>query len=857
MSFSTSHFSIVAPYQEDRNSVLRSLIDKRKLWYHIDCHQNLRGPLTGTRTFIQNIVAEISLSHMELITYYARSLLHIAPELFSFGIDVKPTLTESASPEERLRYHGENYNERLIYHLVPFILQVISLTDLPPSYVIFDNIHAADSLDQKFISMLIRRVNPEQLSIVVCSENYVLAALQKTLVRHTRSVHLNPLTKEECLQEAKKQRIPDSWTTKLLQCGAVWRGEWKAFGNQRELLVTIEPEGISLNECIQSFIIHSPTKTQLALVQTFIQSACISDDIIARYAYDLASPIIKQRFHDEQAQALELSEPDFWVLGALPYHTERGRSPLESGVQALLHATSICFERGLYEAVITLGQRGRHLVDPTQHFQQYWEFTKNVGRALIFFHRIDEAEKLFVEVRALTRDPFIHINIAYMMAMIYTRFSPKNQRDHLIAKGWLQQALALVQLLPSGEQKAVNKAFHLNALALIEMHLEKKQEALSLVQEALDQMQLEVPSNRHMLYRTVLLSNRGQLYSYMEHWEQALIDFSEVIRRDPYFDDAYFSRAKFYQQQGQYEQALQDMTTGMLYGFPTAELCTGKANLLRILGRDDEALADYTNALDITPTFTDALLRRAEMYCQREQYEAALQDYTVGITEGNPSLELFYNRAHLLDTIGRTEEALEDYATVLRISPIALDALLNRATIFYEQEEYEAAQNEIERGLQINPNHPQLLCLRGLIESATQIHERAYRTFTSALEQNPLLLEAWTNRAIVAYEMGQIESSIADLTHALTLEENLTILSNRAHAYQVQQMWNESLIDYTRCLALIGNDSDELQELLYQRAQCYLCLGELERAYTDIQAHLALGSSPYQEVISSQFAFPS
>jgi monoterpene epsilon-lactone hydrolase len=173
------------------------------------------------------------------------------------------------------------------------------------------------------------------------------------------------------------------------------------------------------------------------------------------------------------------------------------------------------------------------------------------------------------------------------------------------------------------------------------------------------------------------------------------------------------------------------------------------------------------------------------------------------------------------------------------------DFIMKTLKIKYERETYQTALDEVERGLLIDSDHPQLLCMRGLIEKATQENKRAYQTFTLAIEHDPSLLEAWANRAIIAYEMGQLDAAIADLTQALSLEENATLLSNRALAYQAQQQWDDAITDYTRCLALTEDNPEQQQELFYQRALCYFHAGYKKQAAKDIKAHLAIGISPY------------
>src|SRR5262249_48345358 len=125
--------------------------------------------------------------------------------------------------------------------------------------------------------------------------------------------------------------------------------------------------------------------------------------------------------------------------------------------------------------------------------------------------------------------------------------------------------------------------------------------------------------------------------------------------------------------------------------------------------------------------------------------------------------------------------------------------------------------------------------------------EEAHQALTAALEKDPTLREAWSNRAVLEFERGNTNAAIDDLSHALTLGADATVLYNRGFAYQAQKRWKEAIADYTQALGLEGADE---QELLYQRALCYLQEQQLDLAQQDFEAHLQMGDSSYVDEIS-------
>ncbi|HEY1353996.1 MAG TPA: tetratricopeptide repeat protein [Ktedonobacteraceae bacterium] len=258
----------------------------------------------------------------------------------------------------------------------------------------------------------------------------------------------------------------------------------------------------------------------------------------------------------------------------------------------------------------------------------------------------------------------------------------------------------------------------------------------------------------------------------------------------------------------------------------------------------EKALVDYTAVIALDPHFSEYYLDRGNLYRQLKQYERALQDYQQALQLSSPYPELYFNRALLLADMGQVEAALADYTTILELEPDYLDALVNRASLLYEQGDFQLARRDIAHGLQLQAGHAQLLCLLGLLELGEEHPALAYQALSAAIEQDPLLVAAWTNRAVLAFEQGQVEAAIEDLSRACALGENAAVRYNRGIAYQALQQWERAIEDFSAALDL---DREDEQDLLYRRGCCLARLGNAERAHQDFQAHLALGPSPYGE----------
>ncbi len=276
-------------------------------------------------------------------------------------------------------------------------------------------------------------------------------------------------------------------------------------------------------------------------------------------------------------------------------------------------------------------------------------------------------------------------------------------------------------------------------------------------------------------------------------------------------------------------------------------LLYNRAQVYAGMGKIEEALADYTAVIEQDPHYSEYHFDRGNLYRRLNRNQEALTDYNNAIRYSPPYPEAYYNRAGVLSALGREEEALADYNYVLELDPDYVDALINRASMLYERGELEAARRDAEHGLTLSPDNAQFLSTLGLIAMAEERPEEAQQAFTAALEHDPSLVAAWTNRAVLLFEQGNVEAAITDLTHALELEQNATVFYNRGLAYQAREQWQQAIDDYNQALAL---DRTDMQDILYQRGVCYFQLGNKEQAHQDFEAHLAMGDSTYREEIT-------
>ena len=293
--------------------------------------------------------------------------------------------------------------------------------------------------------------------------------------------------------------------------------------------------------------------------------------------------MLRSRLHDERAA--ELASGGEWSLrlGAIPYHLEHGSSPRTEGRQAYVAALDYCIGMAFYDAGLALAGRLALLIDSAADPKAHQLVQTQMCTCLAMLERAAETEPIFYELLSLSPEPMWHLSISYRLAMLYTRLYGPEHKDHRRALAHINTAIAIASQLDDPESRVFHTVFMNNGKALIEMHLGNLAESLRLVDDGISRLDRELSPDKHLLHRSVLYHNRGQVLAALGRPDEALADFGRVIEADPNYPEYRFDRG----------------------------------NLFFKLGRYDEALADYAAADKLTPPYPRALLQsrgRARRY---------------------------------------------------------------------------------------------------------------------------------------------------------------------------------------------------------------------------------------------------
>jgi tetratricopeptide (TPR) repeat protein len=125
------------------------------------------------------------------------------------------------------------------------------------------------------------------------------------------------------------------------------------------------------------------------------------------------------------------------------------------------------------------------------------------------------------------------------------------------------------------------------------------------------------------------------------------------------------------------------------------------------IGQYDQAILDFSKAIEINPRLAHAYNNRGAAYLYKAQYDRAILDLSKAI-EINPRLAHAYNnRGWAYIKMWQYDQAISDFNKTIEIDPRFVEAYFHRAIVYFLIEEYDKSLLDVIKaqklGYQIPP----------------------------------------------------------------------------------------------------------------------------------------------------------
>jgi protein O-mannosyl-transferase len=336
-------------------------------------------------------------------------------------------------------------------------------------------------------------------------------------------------------------------------------------------------------------------------------------------------------------------------------------------------------------------------------------------------------------------------------------------------------------------------------------------------------------------------NNRGFFYEENGDYEKAMADISRALELDPNFADAYINRGLYYYMTGDDDKAISDYTKAVSLKprMVNTYLDRGSAYLRK--GDNEQALADFNRALAMDPDLAEAYNNRGNLYAGIGEHDRAIADYNRALALDPDYGDGYLNRGNYYYRQGDVERALSEFSRALTLDPRLTEAYNNRGNIYSQKGDYARALADFDMALKLAPNNAQAFLNRGNCHYGSGDYKKARADYDRAISLNPELLEAYNNRGSLYSRNGDYAKALEDLNHVLTRNKNYAqSYLTRGNLYFRKGDYGRAVADFTTALQL-RPDSTALHGL---RAKAYFKMNKFSEAWDDLAVMQREGLEP-------------
>ena len=254
------------------------------------------------------------------------------------------------------------------------------------------------------------------------------------------------------------------------------------------------------------------------------------------------------------------------------------------------------------------------------------------------------------------------------------------------------------------------------------------------------------------------LLNLGHYTHALEAYDQA-VDFSKRSEDNAV---ARNGRAEVLKAMGRLEDALTEYDSVRQEHPSNVVARIGRAQVLKAMGRLEDALTEYDAVRQEHPTNVVARNGRAEVLKAMGRHEVALAEYD-GIRQEHPTdVVARTGRAEVLKSMGRLEDALTEYDGVRKDHPTDVVARNGRAEALKAMGRLDGALAEYDGVRQEHPTDVVTRNGRAEVLKAMGRLEDALAEYDGVRQEHPTNVVARTGRAQVLKVMGRLEDALAE-----------------------------------------------------------------------------------------------
>lgn len=310
--------------------------------------------------------------------------------------------------------------------------------------------------------------------------------------------------------------------------------------------------------------------------------------------------------------------------------------------------------------------------------------------------------------------------------------------------------------------------------------------------------------------------------------QKALARWSSVLQLDRKSGEAWLQRAAVYQTLGKWPEALADYTEYLqlppwrpglkerlaiklgrdLQFTPENQterwfvLCR-RAFVYGKLGQFDKADLDLNAAVQLQPKSAVVQVSRAQIYQMKGDADATVQALNEAVRVAPQEAAGYAYRGAYLFSRGQLSDAMADLEKAVQLEPFNIQALLHRGLAYSVQGQMDKALDDLDQAVKASPEEPDAYAYRGRVLLQIGKYDEAFDDLNTAVALRPNDPKTLAQRGLAQTQRGNLAFALADFDQAIRLNPTEPHLyAWRANALAETNQLDKALQDLNHAMAM-------------------------------------------------------
>ena len=385
---------------------------------------------------------------------------------------------------------------------------------------------------------------------------------------------------------------------------------------------------------------------------------------------------------------------------------------------------------------------------------------------------------------------------------------------------------------------------------------------------------------------TSFLLKKAQLYSMLEQADKAFDLLNQIENLEPYNPEIYVTRASLFNQKGNHQQAVEELTKALEYtddiednielyqniayeyenlnNYQEAINYLKKAHTLdekdksvlfelaycyESCNQTEESISSFKKIIAIDPYSKTAWFNLGVSYSTMGLFEKAIECYDYAIAIDEKFSSAYFNKANALSSLEQYDEAIEIYREVLQFE--TPDALTHYyiGECYQKIQQLDAAINQYRTALEINPKMADAYVGIGVCHELLGQDVDALKCFLTASEIEPANPEYWYLLGLLQHKHSMNDDAIFSYQKVIESDQ-----SNKMIWLDYSSIYNE-LGEYDKAINILSEGIKlfpNMAELQYRLSIYLFNKGRLKEAYVIMDKALQLDADKHTTLFEYQ-----